>query len=212
MRLDHVSYAAGPDGLAATAERLGGLLGQQFTDGGVHPRFGTRNMILPLRDNTYLEVVEVLDHPASDKAPFGQAVRARSALGGGWLGWVVGVDDISVVEDRLGREAADGYRHRPDGKELSWKQIGVNGLISDPQLPFFIQWLSPEEDHPSSGGTGEFSLACLEIAGDPRRVSEWLGESVEAPLEDVKVEWVAPHGTPGIIAAQFQTPNGLVRI
>jgi hypothetical protein len=212
MRLDHVSYAAGPDGLAATAERLGGLLGRQFTDGGVHPRFGTRNMIMPLRDNIYLEVVEVLDHPASDKAPFGQAVRARSALGGGWLGWVVGVDDIATVEDRLGREAADGYRHRPDGKELLWKQIGVNGLISDPQLPFFIQWLSPAEDHPSAGGTGEFSLACLEIAGDPRRVSEWLGESVEAPLEDVKVEWVAPHGTPGIIAAQFQTPNGLVRI
>ena len=212
MRLDHVSYAAGPDGLAATAERLGGLLGQQFTDGGVHPRFGTRNMILPLRDNTYLEVVEVLDHPASDKAPFGQAVRARSALGGGWLGWVVNVEDIATVEARLGREAADGYRHRPDGKELRWKQIGVNGLISDPQLPYYIQWLSPAEDHPSAGGTGEFSLACLEIAGDPRRVSEWLGQSVEAPLEDVKVEWVAPHGTPGIIAAQFQTPNGLVRI
>jgi hypothetical protein len=26
------------------------------------------------------------------------------------------------------------------------------------------------------------------------------------------VEWVAPHGTPGIIAAQFQTPSGLVRV
>ena len=35
-------------------------------------------------------VVEVLDHPASDKAPFGQAVRARSADGGGWLGWFMG--------------------------------------------------------------------------------------------------------------------------
>lgn len=212
MHLDHVSYAAGPDGLAATAERLGGLLGQKFTDGGIHPRFGTRNMILPLNDGTYLEVVEVLDHPASDKAPFGQAVRARSALGGGWLGWVVAVTDLARVEERLGREAADGYRHRPDGKELLWKQIGVNGLISDPQLPFFIQWLSPAEDHPSAAATGDFSLACLEIAGDPHRVSEWLGESVEAPLEDVKVEWVAPHGTPGIIAAQFQTPGGLVRI
>ena len=79
----------------------------------MHPRFGTRNMILPLADHTYLEVVEVLDHPASDKAPFGQAVRARSALGGGWLGWVVAVDDIAVVEQRLGREAAAGNRHRP---------------------------------------------------------------------------------------------------
>ncbi|WP_067437759.1 VOC family protein [Nocardioides jensenii] len=212
MRLDHLSFAAGPDGLAATAQRLGDLLGKEFTDGGIHPRFGTRNRILPLAENTYLEVVEVLDHPASDKAPFGQAVRARSALGGGWLGWVVAVDDIAPVEQRLGRAAVDGSRHRPDGKALSWKQIGINGLISDPQLPFFVQWLSPTEDHPSAGASGDFSLACLEIAGDPHRVSEWLGETVESPLEDVKVEWVAPHGTPGVIAAQFQTPNGLVRI
>jgi hypothetical protein len=212
MRLDHLSFAAGPDGLASTAQRIGGLLGTEFRDGGVHPRFGTRNMILPLAGNTYLEIVEVLDHPASDKAPFGQAVRARSQLGGGWLGWVVAVDDITAVEKRLGREAATGNRKRPDGTELLWKQIGVNGLLADPQLPFFVQWESPASMHPSAGASDDHSLACLEIAGDPQRVSEWLGESVEAPLEDVKVEWVAPNGTPGIIAAQVQTPNGLVRI
>lgn len=212
MRLDHLSFAAGPDGLVSTAQRIGGLLGRDFVDGGVHPRFGTRNMILPLAGETYLEVVEVLDHPASDKAPFGQAVRARSALGGGWLGWVVAVDDITVVERRLGREAVVGSRHRPDGTELRWKQIGVNGLIADPQLPFFIEWDSPAELHPSTGADDAFSLACLEIAGDPQRVSEWLGETVEAPLEDVKVEWAAPNGTPGIVAAQFQTPSGLIRL
>ena len=212
MRLDHLSYAAGPDGLAGTAERIGELLGCDFVDGGVHPRFGTRNMTLPLGGGTYLEVVEVLDHPASDKAPFGQAVRARSALGGGWLGWVVAVDDIAPVERRLGREAAAGNRFRPDGTELTWRQIGVNGLIADPQLPFFVQWLIPAELHPSIGADPDYTLACLEIAGDPQRVSEWLGEDVEAPLEDVKVEWVAPHGTPGILAVQVQTPRGLVRV
>lgn len=212
MRLDHLSYAAGPDGLTKTVEHLGGLLGREFTDGGVHPRFGTRNMILPLANHTYLEVVEVLDHPASDKAPFGQAVRARSALGGGWLGWAVAVDDITPIERRLGREAATGSRHRPDGVELRWEQIGINGLIADPQLPFFIKWEGPPEQHPSSGAGTAYSLASLEIAGDPQRVSEWLGVSVESPLEDVKVEWVAPHGTPGIIAAHLQTPTGLVRI
>src|SRR3954471_7934334 len=145
MRLDHLSFAAGPDGLVGTAQRIGGLLGRDFIDGGVHPRFGTRNMVLPLADHTYLEVVEVLDHPASDKAPFGQAVRARSALGGGWLGWVVAVKDIAVVEQRLGREAVKGNRHRPDGENLQWKQIGINGLIADPQLPFFIQWEVPAD-------------------------------------------------------------------
>lgn len=212
MRLDHLSYAAGPDGLASTVQRLEAVVGSKFRDGGVHPRFGTRNMTLPLADHTYLEVVEALDHPASDKAPFGQAVKARTALGGGWLGWVVAVDDIAPIESRLGRPAVNGNRHRPDGTELLWKQIGVNGLLADPQLPFFVEWISDEELHPSVDPDDGCSLEVLEIAGDPLRVSEWLGETVEAPLEDVKVEWVAPHGTPGVLAVQLQTPNGLVRL
>src|SRR5690606_26995543 len=105
MRIDHISYAAGPDGLLSTAKRIGELLGEDFRVGGIHPRFGTRNMVLPLSDGTYVEIVEVLDHPASDKAPFGQAVRARSELGGGWMGWVVSVPDIATVAQRLGRES-----------------------------------------------------------------------------------------------------------
>ena len=212
MRVDHVSYAAEAGGLKATAERLSELIGVEPVNGGVHPRFGTRNVIFPLAKDHYLEVVEVLDHPASDKAPFGQAVRAASEAGGGWLGWVVAVDDIAPFESRLGREAVNGNRHRPDGTELLWKKLGVKGLQADPQLPFFIEWNIEPGNHPSAGATGEVSLECLEIAGDPARVSEWLGQSVDAPLEAVKVEWVAPNGTPGIVAAQFQTPNGLVRI
>ena len=211
MRLDHLSYAAGPDGLKSTAHRLGALLGEEFRDGGVHPRFGTLNMVLPLSAGTYIEVVAVLDHPASDKAPFGQAVRARSELGGGWMGWVVAVDDLVTLEQRLGRESVPGNRHRPDGVELRWRQLGVTGLQSDPQLPFFVQWEQGVE-HPSEGASGNLHLDCLEIAGDPGRVSDWLGRSVDGPLEDVKVDWVAPHGTPGIVAAQFQTTNGAVRI
>ena len=212
MRLDHLSYAAGPDGLESTARRIGGLLGEEFRDGGIHPRFGTRNMVLPLSAGTYLEVVEVLDHPASDKAPFGQAVRARSEVGGGWLGWVVSVDDITKVEQRLGRESVQGNRHRPDGYELRWRQIGVMGLQSNPQLPFFVQWQSPTDEHPSAGASGSLRLVAVEIAGDPQLLNEWLGDPGVDPLEDVDVDWVAPHGTPGLVAAQFSTPNGVVRI
>jgi hypothetical protein len=212
MRLDHVSYAAGPDGLVGTAERIGARLGARLVDGGIHPRFGTRNMVLPLSAWTYLEVVDVLDHPASDKAPFGQAVRARKDAGGGWLGWVVAVDDMAKVEARLGRDSVQGNRFRPDGVELRWRQIGVRGLQADPQLPFFIQWQSPDEQHPSVGATGEVHLDALEIAGDPHRVGDWLGNSVEGPLEDMEVEWVAPEGTPGLVAVHFHTRRGVVRI
>jgi len=212
MRLDHVSYAAGPEGLRETARRIGDLLGEEFRDGGVHPRFGTRNVVLPLTAGTYIEVVDVLDHPASDKAPFGQAVRARGLQGGGWLGWVVAVDDMAAVETRLGRGSVQGNRHRPDGVELRWRQVGVVGMQTDPQLPFFVQWQSPVEQHPSAGSTGAVRLDTLEIAGDPGRVTDWLGNAVEGPLEDVAVEWVAPEGAPGIVAARFETPSGTVRV
>ena len=211
MRLDHLSYAAGTDGLASTARRLGEQLGEPFVDGGIHPRFGTRNMVLPLGEGTYIEVVEVLDHPASDKAPFGQAVRARSAQGGGWLAWVISVDDITEVEQRLGRESVQGNRFRPDGHELRWRQIGVKGLQTDPQLPFFVQWLSDPQQHPSVGG-GDIALTKLEIAGYHDRVDDWLGEKANLVLEDLDIDWVAPNGQPGLVAAVFSTPNGPVRI
>lgn len=213
MRLDHLSYAAGPDGLAGTAERIGTLLGATFIDGGLHPRFGTKNMTLALSGGTYLEVVAVLDHPASDKAPFGQAVRARSALGGGWMGSVISVEDITPIEQRLGREAVPGNRKRPDGTELLWKQIGINGLIADPQLPFFIEWLSPESERPGAIPTPGLAIRKLEVAGDPKRVAEWIGlESTEDHLNEVEIAWTAPHGTPGMQAVTFDTLAGPVRI
>lgn len=211
MKLDHLSFAAGPDGLIGTAERLSESLGAPFVEGGFHPRFGTRNRILPLRGGLYLEVVEVLDHPAADKAPFGQAVRARSLDGGGWLGWVVGVHDLAPFEDRLGRAAVEGHRRMPDGTVLSWQQLGVKGLQSDPQLPFFIRWLSDSSIHPSAGGH-DVELLKIEIAGDRDRVDEWLGGRADKVGEDVDIDWVAPNGQPGLEAAVFRTPRGQVRI
>lgn len=214
MHFDHLSYAAEPDGLAATTTRLSNLLGEGFVGGGVHPRFGTRNAVLPLTARTYLEVVEVLDHPASDKAPFGQAVRARSLAGGGWLGWVVAVDDIDKIAARLECRAVAGSRHRPDGVELRWRQIGVTSLQSDPQLPFFIEWDVEPALHPSTGATGAIALRRLEIAGSPDRLAGWLGATADSPFTDidVDVDWTVPSGTPGLLAATFRTPAGDVRI
>ena len=211
MRVDHVSYAAEHDGLRATAERLSQRIGVQPVDGGIHPRFGTRNVILPLAHDRYVEIVEVLDHPASDKAPFGQAVRARSEAGGGWLGWVIAVDDISTVELRIGRHAVDGNRYRPDGVELKWRQVGVNGLISDPQLPFFVQW-ADQTVHPSVGAHTEVTIEGLQIAGDPERVREWLDLPPNEVSTVIDFTFVSPHGTPGLMAVTFDTPAGKVTI
>lgn len=212
MRLDHLSYAAGPEGLAACVQRLGGRLGAGFSDGGIHPAFGTRNFVLPLAAGCYLEVVEALDHPAADRAPFGRAVRARSEAGGGWLAWVVAVDDIGDIEQRLGRRAADGHRRRPDGFDLRWKQIGINDVSEDPQLPFFTQWISDAVHHPSAGGS-MIRLSSLEIAGVEPTVDAYLGTSARQPLDGVEVRWLSPFdGDTGVVAAVFDTPGGEVRI
>lgn len=217
MRVDHVVYAAESDGLVATAKRLGDELSTEPVDGGVHPRFGTRNAILPLLDGRFLEVVEVLDHPASDKAPFGKAVRARSEGGGGWLGWVVGVDDITFAEELVGRTAAPGLRHRPDGTELTWKQLGLKGLTNDAQVPYFIEW-GQGTPHPSTDGAAVAALKGLSIAGSPTRVREWLGLTGEPGVDredwepEIEFDFAAPKGTPGLMSVTFSTPTGDITI
>ncbi len=212
MHIDHLSYAAAPEGLARTSRRLGAQLGEGFCDGGVHPRFGTRATVLPLADQRYLEIVTVLDHPASDKMPFGQVVRARSLGGGGWLGWVVAVEDIAVVEDRLGRQAIQGSRHRPDGVDLRWKQLCVMGSQEDVQLPYVVQWQVEPDQHPSARASGQVRLQALEIAGDPSRLGEWLSEPAVSEREGLSIQWVAPNAAPGLVAAHFVTPGGEVRL
>ena len=212
MHLDHISFAAGPAGLAATTDELGAALGATFLDGGVHPRFGTRNMILPLANQQYLEVVEVLDHPASDKAAFGRFVRERSEAGGGWMAWCVAVDDMTEVERRIGRHAVPGNRHRPDGFNLQWRQIGTSSTKADPQLPYVTSWDIDPSEHPSQMAPSQITLKALDIAGSPQRLSDWLGEPAIDALGDLEVNWNAPNGQPGILAATFSTPGGDVRL
>ena len=214
MHLDHVSYVTSHDQLADTVQRLGSRLGSTFVDGGVHPRFGTRNFTLPLQNGHYIEVVCPLDHPASDASPFGKAVSRRAAEGGGWLTWVVAVDDVAAIETRLGRPAVDGHRTKPDGTDIRWKQIGVLGTLEDRQLPFFIEWI--ENHHPSTDGKAVAKIVKVEIAGDEATITNYLGSDTAQALGDnVEVVWLSPEdndGESGIVAVHLNTPTGVVRL
>ena len=180
-------------------------------DGGIHPRFGTRNIIIPLAHDIYVEVVEVLDHPASDKAPFGQAVRARSEAGGGWIGWVVSVKDLTEAERRLGRESVIGSRRRQDGTEPG----GASSASRDSSPTRSCRSTSKWDDktvHPSVGAKTRVTISGLEIAGDPDRVCEWLGLPADQTSTVIDFTFVAPHGTPGLLTVTFSTPKGPVTI
>jgi len=211
MRLDHVSYVTSHDQLADTVQRLGSRLGSTFVDGGVHPRFGTRNFTAPLHNGQYIEVVAPLDHPATEQTPWGKAVSKKAQSGGGWLTWVFSTDDISKVEEKFGRPAIEGHRTRPDGSDLKWKQIGVNEISDSRELPFFIQWLT--SDHPSKDGKAVAAIEKITIADNHQLADSWFKAEILTALEGTTIEWTDPStndGENGIVSVHLKTPAGVV--
>ena len=209
MRLDHVSYVTSHDQLSDTVQRLGSRLGTTFVDGGIHPRFGTRNFTAPLLDGKYIEVVCPLDHPATEQTPWGKAVSKKAQEGGGWLTWVFSTEDISPIEEKFGRKAVDGHRTRPDGTDLKWKQIGVKEITDSRELPFFIEWLT--EDHPSKDGSTVAKIEKIVIADKDQLSDSWFKTEILGGLDKVAVEWVDPSsqdGETGIVSVHLSTPNG----
>ena len=213
MNLDHISYVVPHDQLLDEVQRIGARLGSGFIDGGIHPRFGTRNFTLPLFDDLYLEIVCPLDHPAADTSPFGRAVSQRANSGGGWLTWVLAVPDITMVEKKLNRNSVAGHRSKPSGIELKWKQIGVLGTIQDRQLPFFVEWES--KNHPSKDEKPISSVTTIEIAGNKELISNWVGDEFEKIQTSVNFSWKSPEdysGENGIISVTFSTPTGVFKL
>jgi hypothetical protein len=213
MRLDHVSYVASHDQISDVVNRIGSQIGTAFVDGGIHPKFGTRNFTAPLLNGQYIEVVCPLDHPATDATPFGNAVKKKADAGGGWLTWVFSSSDLGKVEEKFGRKAADGSRTRPDGSELKWKQIGVKDIMGSGELPFFIQWLT--EMHPSKDGNSVAKIAKIIIADDEQLADSWFQDEIKSGLNGVEIEWVKPElndGDKGIVAVEFLVNNNKIRV
>lgn len=211
MHLDHVSYVSSHDQIADTVQRLGSRLGTTFVDGGIHPRFGTRNFTAPLRNGQYIEVVCPLDHPVTEKTPWGRAVSKKANEGGGWFTWVFSTKDISLIETKFGRNAIEGHRMRPNGTELVWKQIGVKEIVESREFPFFIEWLSL--DHPSQDGTPYAEIEKIEIAATNRLEDSWFREDILESLSDIEIVWVDPKSSDmncGIVAVHLITPAGRV--
>ena len=213
MRLDHVSYVASHDQISDVVNRIGSQIGTAFIDGGIHPKFGTRNFTAPLLNGQYIEIVCPLDHPATDATPFGQAVKKKADAGGGWLTWVFSSNDLANVEEKFGRKAADGYRTKPDGSELKWKQIGVKEITGAGELPFFIQWLT--EQHPSKDGNSVAKISKIVIADDEQLADSWFKDEIKSGLTDVEIEWVKPEsndGDKGIVAVELLVNNNKIRV
>jgi hypothetical protein len=213
MRLDHVSYVTSHDQIADTVQRLGSRISSTFVDGGIHPRFGTRNFTCALKNGQYIEVVCPLDHPATEHTPWGQAVSKKANEGGGWFSWVFSTEDLTPIEAKFGRAATEGHRTLPNGTDLKWKQVGVKEIADTREFPFFIQWLTV--DHPSQGGTPSTELTKIVIASrNQLEESLFKGEIISA-LGDFKIEWVNPtlyDNLTGIVSVQVLVNGELINL
>jgi len=187
MRLDHVSYVASHDQISDVVNRIGSQIGTAFVDGGIHPKFGTRNFTAPLLNGQYIEIVCPLDHPATDATPFGQAVKKKADAGGGWMTWVISVEDIKLAEKVLERNSVEGVRRKPDGTTLKWKQIGVLDVLNDSKNPFFIEWISM--NHPSKDGSPKAKLSKIVMNGELKDLNPKFNDTFSEILQEIEIVW-----------------------
>ena len=141
-RLDHLVYAVPDlDGGVADLERR---LGVRAAPGGPHPGRGTRNALIGLGPDSYLEIIApdpAQPEPAGGRW-FGVDPRAAARL----AGWAAKGSDLPrVVASAAQRgvplgEVMPGARTRPDGVELRWTLTNPDAKAVFGLAPFFIDW------------------------------------------------------------------------
>jgi hypothetical protein len=172
MRIDHIILAVGPD-LEAEAAAFSERTGLGVVAGGVHPAWGTRNMIVPL-GGAYVELVAVADPEVAARSAFGRAVANGV---GSLIGWAVEPADFLEATRRAGVDAVRGARERPDGSLLSWSMAGAEEALPR-GLPFFLTWDAVEQspsrmgvEHPGVQPVGVAWLQLPAVDG----LDRWLG-------------------------------------
>ena len=209
MEIDHVSYVTSHDQISDVINRIGLLIGSPFIDGGMHPRFGTRNFTAPLKNGQYIEVVCPIDHPATDQTNFGIAVKQKALSGGGWFAWVIRTSNIEEIEKRIDRKAIDGDRVKPDGAKLKWKQLGVKELSKNGHFPFFVQWLS--ENHPSKDLEAKASITSINLNGSKKELTSWIDSDV-SKYNQVKLVEDSTSIDSEITSVTFESNGNLIEI
>ncbi len=198
MRLDHLAIAAETldEGIAWAQARLGVTFGA----GGTHPRYGTHNRLLGLKDGLYLEVIAKDPGAACEDACwFGlDAFSGPARL----VNWICEPDDFESVLVHGMRAVA---MQRGD---LRWDM----GVPEDGRLPMggafptVLRWITPNPPGRSLAPSGVALQKLTVRHPDAARIEAEIGQV----LNDDRVRF-EPHGDIAL-SAQFETPRGVVVI
>lgn len=203
MQLDHILWGA-PD-LEEGVRVFAGLTGVEPVTGGTHPGFGTRNRLLALSADTFLEVIA--PDPAQPDRRTGRAGAIAAMARPGLLTFAVQTADLAAacraaeaagltVERRVPMS-----RTRPDGVRLQWTVVRFAHSTYGEQIPFAIDWEgSPHPAATTRGGCALHHFAALHPEPAPLAAiyrALGIGIPVQGALE------------PGFVAV-LDTPKGAV--
>ena len=204
-RIDHLVYAT-PD-LAAGVAQVEQLLGIRASPGGQHPGAGTRNALIGLGDNVYLEIIGPdPDQPKPARARrFGIDELQEQRL----VTWAAKGTDLEALVETAKRRGVDlgqvqsGSRRRPDGVLLSWRLTASPAVSAGGIVPFFIDW--GQTPHPASSLPKGCTLIRLRAEHpDPKAVqSAHSALGLDLPVQG------GPRPT---LIATVRTPKGDVEL
>jgi hypothetical protein len=151
--------------------------GVALQPGGSHPGRGTRNALLPLSGETYLELLA--PDPLQAASSVGRA-ESENLDAPAFCWWALRTRNLPAIKDVLTAsgvscsEPLTGSRETADGESLQWSMLMTGDEALGCQLPFFIDW-GDKPQHPGmQPPVGE--IAALEFHGPgARRLGEILG-------------------------------------
>lgn len=186
--VDHIIWAASD--LDRAVDRLHGLTGVRATPGGVHPGRGTRNALIALGPDCYLEILA--PDPAQPlDGTFGESLSRHSTP------QIIGVmlassdlDRAKAIYSAFGVECNgpfDAERQTPEGTVLRWRLlIPIDPPWGDLCSPMLIDW--GQTPNPATTASGGCRLVRYEI-GHPdghalRRLCGQLEADVDVTVAD----------------------------
>jgi hypothetical protein len=162
-RVDHLVYAAAD--LDRGIEEIECLIGISPTLGGRHPGRGTRNALVALGADAYLEIVA--PDPDQPRPTTGRWLGVDTATTARLTAWAAKGTHLDELRNRaldkhvpLG-EVRTGSRQRSDGVMLSWRLTDPESLVAGGVIPFFIDW--GESPHPSRSAAQGASLVDFHV-------------------------------------------------
>lgn len=203
--IDHIVYAA--PNLAAGTAAVEALVGMSAAPGGPHPGMGTRNTLMSLGDDVYLEIIA--PDPDQPDPPNGRPFAIDAMSEGRLITFAIHASEGETIEDVTAAMAACGEdpgpisamsRVKPDGEEIHWSLT----MSAGPGLvPFVIDW--GNTTHPATVTPTGCTLVSLRgTHPDP--------DHIRALHSAIGIDVDVVAGDTVTFEATLDTPNGRVTL